>query len=115
MITKEEFNRAEQNVKLSFTTYLPDMISYKKHVQTAILDMTTPDEMKDIVLCKYNDNLVCKLVKLAHDQWKGKGGDTNSLYCAAMAVGTIIKEYDWGTKYISPDGLYEMAKRIYEG
>ena len=39
--------------------------------------------------------------------------DTQSAYCAAMAVGTIIKEYEWGTQYLTPDGLYELATRIY--
>lgn len=30
-----------------------------------------------------------------------------------MAVGTIIKEYDWGTQYVMPNGLYEIANQIW--
>ena len=29
-----------------------------------------------------------------------------------MAVGTIIKEYDWGTYYISPEGICDLANMI---
>jgi len=29
-----------------------------------------------------------------------------------MAVGTIIKEYDWGTAYLIGNGLWNMASKI---
>ena len=29
-----------------------------------------------------------------------------------MAIGTIVKEYDFGIKYVQQDGMCEMAAKI---
>lgn len=34
------------------------------------------------------------------------------VYMVALSVGTIIKEYGWGTYFVMEDGLYELARRI---
>lgn len=39
---------------------------------------------------------------------------TENLYCASIAVATIIKEYEWGMEYLIGDGLYKLAKRVYD-
>jgi len=92
--------------------YLPEMASYKSHIQTAVLNLLTQRELEDVRDCVYNDDVVGKLIEIARGDWNRKNGNTASLYCAAMAVGTIIKEYEWGTQYIMPDGLFALAKRI---
>lgn len=30
----------------------------------------------------------------------------------SLSIGTIIKEYDWGTEYLQEDGLFNLAKQI---
>ena len=92
--------------------YLPEMIAYKSSIQLAVIDQLTSDEKEDIMRCVYNDNVVKKLTNIARQEWKHKKGDMASLYCVAMAVGTIIKEYDWGMRFVRSDGLFELAKRI---
>lgn len=111
MITKENFENAANEVKKNLFLGLPKMIEYKKNIQINVLEIASQNEMADVVACRINQSLIDKLVRLAHEKWI-KEGDAISLYCAAMAIGTIIKEYEWGTYYITPNGLYELAKRI---
>lgn len=111
MITKIEFENAAEAMRQDLFLALPKMIEYKKSIQTKVLDIATQEELLYVVACKTNQSLIDKLIHLAHKEWINEG-DAASLYCVAMAVGTIIKEFDWGTYYISPEGLYELATRI---
>jgi hypothetical protein len=111
MITKIEFENAAEAMRQDLFLALPKMIEYKKSIQTKVLDIATQEELLYVVACKTNHGLIDKLIHLAHKEWINEG-DAASLYCVAMAVGTIIKEFDWGTYYISPEGLYELATRI---
>ncbi len=111
MITTQEFNQAAQKVRSDFASALPKMISYKTRVQRAILPYLGEKELADVCDCRINEGVIDKLCELAKDEW-ACSGDAVSLYCAAMAVATIVKEYDWGTHYLVGDGLWQMANRI---
>ncbi len=110
-LSKEQFEIAANKVKHNMLSFLPEMISYKKSIQEEVLEVATQKEIENVRNSIYSQSLVDKLIILAAKQWSNK---TNiaSLYCAAMAVGTIIKEYEWGIKWITPDGLYELATQI---
>ena len=113
MLTKQIFEEAAIEVKNNFSTMLPKMIAYKNYIQRAVLEIVTQRELEDIRDSRINQGLIDKLVSLANQEWQ-LSGDVNSLYCAAMAVGTILKEYEWGIKWVTGDGLYEIAQRIYD-
>lgn len=111
MITKQEFDFAAKTVVSNFAVALPKMISYKSYIQRAILDIATNHELEDVRDCRINQGMIDKLCRLAKNEWM-LSSDAQSLYCSAMAVATIIKEYDWGTQYLIGDGLWEIAQRI---
>lgn len=111
MITKQEFDLAAKSVISNFAAVLPQMIRYKSYIQKAILDMVTCQELEDVRNCRINQGMIDKLCILAKNEWL-LSRDVQSLYCAAMAVAAIIKEYDWGTQYLVGDGLWEIAQRI---
>lgn len=111
MITKQEFDFAANTVVTNFAALLPKMVGYKTHIQRAILDLATSQELEDVRDCRINQGVIYKLCKLAKMEWS-LSGDASSLYCATMAVATIIKEYEWGTQYLVGDGLWEIAQRI---
>lgn len=73
--------------------------------------MTTSEELEDIYKSKPNEVIIDKLCKLAHKEWK-LSFSCESLYCLAIAIGTIIKEYGWGTQYLLGEGNYTLAQRI---
>lgn len=111
MITKQEFDLAVKSVVSNMASVLPKMISYKSYIQKAVLDVATRQELEDVRDSRINQGMIDKLCKLAKREWL-LSGDSQSLYCAEMAVATIIKEYDWGTQYLVGNGLWEMAQRI---
>lgn len=111
MITKQEFDLAAREVLSDFGSVLPKMVSYKSYIQREVLNQATRKEMEDVRDSRINQGMIDKLCRIAKNEWL-LSGDAKSLYCAAMAVATIIKEYDWGTQYLVGNGLYEMATRI---
>lgn len=111
MITSEQFSKAGQEVAANITTVFPRMINYKKSIQTAILDRLTSSEMYDIRDSIVNEDVITKLSMLGAEHFK-LIPDAQTLYCVSMAVGTIIKEYGWGTTYVTSPGLYELANKI---
>ena len=111
MITSEQFSKAGQEVAANITTVFPRMINYKKSIQTAILDRLTSSEMYDIRDSIVNEDVITKLSMLGAEHFK-LIPDAQTLYCVSMAVGTIIKEYGWGTTYVTFPGLYELANKI---
>ena len=112
MITRQDFDKGAIAVRNNFMSALPKMINYKKYIQVKILDIASRKELEDVRDCRINQGMIDKLVKLCKTAMGG-ANDVQSAYCAAMAVGTIIKEYEWGQQYLTPDGLYELATRIY--
>lgn len=111
MITKQEFDLAAKSVASNFSSVLPKMISYKSYIQKAVLDVASRQELEDVRDSRINQGMIDKLCKLAKNEWL-LSGDAQSLYCAAMSVATIVKEYDWGTQFLVGNGLWEMAQRI---
>lgn len=111
MITKQDFDLASSNVRANLGSMLPKMISYKSYVQRAILNVATQKELEDVRDCRINQGMIDKLAQLAKAEWQ-LSGDSISLYCAAMAVATIVKEYGWGTQYLVGNDLWEMSNRI---
>ena len=102
-----KIDKIMQNITLVF----PKMINYKKSIQTAILDHLTSSEMYDIRDSIVNEDVITKLSMLGAEHFK-LIPDAQTLYCVSMAVGTIIKEYGWGTTYVTSPGLYELANKI---
>lgn len=111
MVTKQDFNTAAQKVLADFSNALPKMICYKSNIQLEVLNHATRQELEDVRESRINEGLIDKLCNLAKREWL-YSPDALSLYCAAMAVATIVKEYDWGTHYLIGDGLWNMANRI---
>lgn len=111
MITKQEFDLASKVAASDLMAVLPQMISYKSYIQKSVLNIATQQEIEDVRDARINQGLIDKLCVLAKKKWQ-LSGDAQSLYCAAMAVATIVKEYDWGTQYLVGNGLFEMAQRI---
>lgn len=111
MITKQDFNLAAGRVLSDFMAVAPKMIGYKSNIQRKVLDLATSRELEDVRDCRINEGMIDKLCRLAKWEWLNTP-DAVSLYCAAMAVATIVKEYDWGTHYLTGDGLWNMAVRI---
>lgn len=111
MITRQEFENGALAVRKNVMAALPKMINYKKYVQEKVVGLATRKELEDVRDCIINQGMIDKLVRLAK-QAMLTSRDAQSFYCAAMAVGTIIKEYEWGTYYITMDGMYELVTRI---
>lgn len=110
-MTKQEFELASINVASNLLDALPLMIDCKIYLQRAVIDIATEKELEDVRDCKINQGMIDKLCRLAKRKWISSGNPI-SIYCAAMAVATIVKEYDWGTQYLIGDGLWQMADRI---
>lgn len=87
--------------------------TFKTGIQNEIVTQLTQEEKYDIQYSKYNENVVNKLVILGAQKFAGYNS-IEALYCAAMSVGTIIKEYGWGIQFVTGNGCYEMARRIYD-
>lgn len=111
MIPREEFNLAAESVRANITVAFPEMIAYKSSIQLEVLKIANPHEIEDVRDGRINQELMDKLCRLAKDLWDAKG-DVTSLYCAAMAVATIVKEYGWGTQYLIGDGMWTLAQQI---
>ena len=111
MITKQEFDLAAKSIISNFNVAFPKMMTYKSYIQKAVLDIATHQELEDVRDCCINQGMIDKLCQLAKNEWL-LSRDAQSLYCVAMAVATIIKEYDWGLQYLVGDGQWQIAQRI---
>ncbi len=95
----------------NMTTFLMAR-AFKTEIQNEIISQITQEEKSDIKYSRYNENVVEKLVKLGAEKFAAYNS-VEALFCAAMSVGTIIKEYEWGIQFVIGDGCYQMARRIY--
>ena len=111
MITKQEFKLVAKSVMTNLAVVLPQMINYKSYIQKEVIEIASRQELDDVRDSHLNQSMINKLCKLAKNKWL-LSGDVQSLYCAAMAVATIIKEYDWGTQYLVEDGMWVIAQQI---
>ena len=112
MITKEQFDSAAREVRNNPIALISVMIDYKSDIQRAVIPTLTSSELADIRDSRMNEAVIDKLCKLTNQKWLDSAGDANTLYCAAMAVATFIKEYEWGMHYLLGDGLWRMSQRI---
>ena len=101
MITRQEFDKGAIAVRNNFMSALPKMI------QVNVLNIASRKDLKMYVIA----------VSIKERSTNSRGSqnkrcDIQSFY-SAMAVGTIIKVYEWGFQYLTPDGLYELATRVY--
>ena len=112
MINQKEFEEIGSLILSDPTKALPKMIKYKSQIQKEVLAITSQQELHDVYANRINEGLIRKLITLVSQKYKITP-DCISLYCAAMAVGTIIKEYEWGNQYLTNEGLYNLATRIY--
>lgn len=110
MVTQSEFSNIAEFIRGNLSSALPKMIEYKTYLQRNVLDIATCNELEDVKNGIVNGSLMTKLIILAKSRWQS--GATEDLYCLAMSIATIVKEYDWGTQYLSEDGLYSLAMQI---
>lgn len=101
-----------QSVQSSAISDFSSMMMYKSCLQNEIIPLITPQELRDIKLCRLNFSLLEKLAKLGKKHFYESDQSDISLYCICMAIGTIIKEYDWGLDYIQQEGMCKMANMI---
>lgn len=101
-----------------------EAIKYKSDFQSRIIPTLTKSEMNDIIFSRTNQNVIYKLVKIAHSELVSLNyanipysdkRDIKSLYSLSIAIETIIEEYGWETDYLDRDGLYNLAYRVYNG
>ena len=87
MLNKLNIESVKSKVSNHLMSYMPCMIKYKSSIQREILSLLT-----------YSDTCSDKT--------------DETVYCICMAIGTIIKEYDWGVYYIQSAGMCEIAAKI---
>ena len=112
MLTVHNYLSVQTKVMGNKDKYLPIMISFKSIIQNSIISMLSSREVQDIKDSNQNLDVIDKLIRLGQISYKKQSHSDEILYCFCMAIGTIIKEYDWGTKYIQQDGMCELAKKI---
>lgn len=110
--TKDEFTAVNRSLT-PVSPLLQTAISYKSSIQREIIPLLTSDQMIDVKCSRKNEDVVRMLIHLGYRKYSSNPTIEN-LYCASIAVATIIKEYEWGIEYLIGDGLYKLAKRVYD-
>lgn len=111
MLTPFNYHSVQSSIVGDLTIF-SSMKMYKSSIQNEIIPLTTQQELRDIVQCRFNFSLVEKLARLGKMHFYESDQSDVSLYCICMAIGTIIKEYDWGIAYIQQEGMCKMAAMI---
>lgn len=88
-------------------------IPIKTYLQNAIVNCLTQEELEDIRISKLNESVIVKLILLARPYYR-ENPTKEMLYVLALSIGTIIKEYEWDTYYLSNTGMQELQDRIKE-
>lgn len=110
MITLQQFTEIGNQLLANPTTLL-SMVEYKSLLQREIIPLLTDKEVNDIANSIENKQVINKLVKLAAARcWIFS--DDITLYCLSLSIGTILKEYGWGTYYTTSLGCYELASML---
>ncbi len=112
MLNKLNIESVKSKVSSQLMSYMPYMIRYKSSIQSEILPLLTYSETCDIRDCRFNPEVVRKLVLLGKRHYASSDKTDETIYCICMAIGTIIKEYDWGVYYIQSAGMCEIAAKI---
>lgn len=110
MITKDNFLQIGQGILRNVSDFT-ELMNIKSIIQDEISDKLTPQEIQDLILCKKNMTTINKLIAIGKQHYKLNPTDKKA-YMISLSIGTIIKEYDWGTEYLQEDGLFNLAKQI---
>ena len=89
-------------------------IPIKTHLQNAIVNCLSQEELADIWSSTLNESVIEKLILLARPYFKEEPTD-DTLDVLALSIGTIIKEYEWGLYYLHKEGIQELKDRIRNG
>lgn len=112
-LTSANYSTVQANVMKNASQYMVLMINFKSLIQREIMPMLSQQELYDIRDCRLNTSTIDKLVTLGKKHFQSHSPKSNEvLYCICMAIGTIIKEYDWGTKYIQQSGMCTISQEI---
>lgn len=115
MLSTNNYLSVQASITNHFSKYMPIMMQFKSTIQRTIIPLLSANELQDIRDCRTNITVIDKLVHIGKTQYQKSMERTDeTLYCLCMAIGTIIKEYDWGIRYIQQDGMCEMAAKIIE-
>lgn len=113
MLNTNNYLSVQASITSHLNKYIPIMMQFKSTIQRAIIPQLSTNELKDIRDSRTNTTVIEKLVYIGKTQYQQSRERTDEiLYCLCMAIGTIIKEYDWGTRYVQRDGMCEIAAKI---
>ena len=113
MLNSSNYLSIQASVIGNFGKYMPIMMQFKSSIQRTIIPMLSTDELQDIKDCRLNMEVIGKLVNIGRIQYQQFAEHSDEiLYCLCMAIGTIIKEYDWGTEYIQQSGMCILSRKI---
>lgn len=117
MITKDRIAQIGKSImnnaftSTGFSSQFNELRNIKVIIQTQITDRLSQKELCDIALSKKNDDVIEKLIAIGKVLYIQNPSDEKA-YMIAVAIATIIKEYEWGSYYLSGDGLYELVNKI---
>lgn len=115
MLNSDNYSSVQASITGNLSKYVPIMMQFKSTIQRAIIPLLLTNELQDIRDSRINMNVIEKLAHIGKIQYQQSIEHTvETLYCLCMAIGTIIKEYDWGIRYVQQDGMCEMAAKIIE-
>ena len=86
-----------------------EITTFKKIIEEQ--NKLSQKELYDIALSKKNDTVIEKLIAIGKALYIQNPSDEKA-YMIAISIATIIKEYEWGSYYLSGDGLYELVNKI---
>lgn len=113
MLTSANYQTVQRNVTSNFLRYFTLMRSCKTVLQNEVIPLLSLQEKNDIKNSRFNQNVLDKLTSLGKREYQKQADKTDEvLYCICMSIGTIIKEYEWGTTYISQTGMCQLAAKI---
>ena len=106
-----EFNKICEDSLANIRDIFPLMTNHKQGIQRAIIPMLTKEEINDIRKSILNEEVINKLIGIASKLYY-QSPNNQTLYSLSLAIGTIIKEFEWGIFYISREGMYQTASKI---
>lgn len=113
MLDSSNYLSVQASIMGNFGKYMPIMIHFKSSIQRTIIPMLSAGESQDIINCRLNTGVIDKLANIGRIQYlQYPEHSSEILYCLCMAIGTIIKEYDWGIFYVQQAGMCELAAKI---